>query len=128
MGRRLRALIQEGVDSFDAMNRVQDHLLALAHAHVERVVLEAFREGVARAPSPAASERLASLAALWALARLEADRGWFLECGYFEGAKARAIRAQVNALCREVAEQVEGLVDAFGIPDAVLRAPAGLAG
>ena len=127
-GRRLHALIQEGVDSFDAMNRVQDHLLALAHAHVERVVLEAFREGVARAPSPAASERLASLAALWALARLEADRGWFLECGYFEGAEARAIRAQVNALCREVAEQAEGLVDAFGITDAVLRAPAGLAG
>ena len=124
-GRRLRGLIQGGMDSFEAMNRCQDHLLALADAHVERLVLEAFQDGIARAPSPAASERLAALAALWVLARLEADRGWFLECGYFEGVKARAIRAEVNALCGEVAEQAEGLVAAFGIPDAVLRAPAG---
>ena len=123
-GRRLRALIQDGVDSFEALNRCQDHLLLLAGAHVERTVLEAFHDGVARAPSPAASERVATL---WALARLEAERGWFLESGYFEGSKARAIRAQVNALCGEVAEQAGGLVDAFRIPDAVLRAPAGAA-
>ena len=71
---------------------------------------------------------LAGLAALWALSRLEADRGWFLESGYFEGGKARAIRGEVNALCGEVTEQSEGLVDAFGIPDAVLQAPAGMRG
>ena len=124
-GRRLRALIGDGVDSFDAMNRCQDHLLQLADAHVERLVLQAFQDGVARAPSPAASERIASLAALWSLARLEADRGWFLECGYFEPPKARAIRAEVNALCGEMVEHAELLVDAFGIPDAVLNAPAG---
>ena len=124
-GRRLHSLIEEGTDSFEAMNRCQDHLLQLAEAHVERVVLEAFQDGVARAPSPAASERIAALASLWALSRLEADRGWFLESGYFEGPKARAVRAEVNALCREVAEHASVLVDAFGIPDAVLGAPAG---
>jgi hypothetical protein len=32
----------------------------------------------------------------------------------------------VNALCGEVAEQALALVAAFGIPDSVLRAPAGL--
>ena len=124
-GRRLRSLIEGGTDSFDAMNRCQDHLLQLAEVHVERVVLEAFQEGVARAPTPAASEQIAALASLWALARLEADRGWFLESGYFEGPKARAIRAEVNALCRDVSEHAAGLVNAFGIPDAVLGAPAG---
>jgi acyl-CoA oxidase len=124
-GRRLRALISDGLDSFVAMNRVQDHLLALAEAHVERRIHEEFEQAVARAPSPAASESLASLAELWALARLEADRGWFLESGYFEPPKARAIRAEVNALCAEVAEHATALVAAFGIPDAVLSAPAG---
>ncbi len=124
-GRRLRALIGDGVDSFEAMNRCQDHLHQLAEAHVERILFEAFLDGVARAPSPAASERIASLAALWALARLEADRGWFLESGYFEPPKARAIRAEVNALCGEMVEHAELLVDAFGIPDSVLDAPAG---
>ena len=124
-GRRLHSLIEEGTDSFEAMNHCQDHLLQLAEAHVERVVLGAFLDGVARAPSPAASERIAALASLWALSRLEADRGWFLESGYFEGPKARAVRTEVNALCREVAEHAAVLVDAFGIPDAVLGAPAG---
>ena len=59
---------------------------------------------------------------------IEADRAWFLESGYFEAPKARAIRAEVNALCGEVAEHAVALVDAFGIPDSVLRAPAGRAG
>lgn len=125
-GRRLRALIQDGVDSFEALTRCQDHLLKLAEAHVERVLHEAFQRGVARAPTPAASECLSAPSALWSLARLEADRAWFLESGYFGGPKARAIRAEVNALCREVADQAEALVDAFGIPDRVLGAPAGL--
>ena len=124
-GRRLRSLIEEGIDSFEAMNLCQDHLLLLAEAHVERVVLAAFQNGIARAPSPAASDRIATLASLWALARLEADRGWFLESGYFEGPKARAIRAEANTLCGEVAEHAAVLVDGFGIPDAVLKAPAG---
>ena len=56
-GRRLHSLIEEGTDSFEAMNHCQDHLLQLAEAHVERVVLGAFLDSVARAPSPAASER-----------------------------------------------------------------------
>ena len=123
-GRRLRALIRDGMDSFEAMNRCQDHLLKLAEAHVERIVLEAFHDGMARAPSPGAAERIGVLASLWALARLEADRGWFLECGYFEAPKARAIRAEVNALCRALLPHAELLVDAFGIPDEVLDAPA----
>ena len=125
-GRRLRTLIQDGVDSFEALARCQDHLLTLAEAHVERVVHEAFLGGVARAPSPAARECLSTLSILWSLARLEADRAWFLESGYFGGPKSRAIRAEVNALCRDVAERAESLVDAFGIPGRVLGAPAGL--
>jgi hypothetical protein len=40
---RMRSRIREGTDSFDAVNEVQDHLIALARAHVERVVLEAFQ-------------------------------------------------------------------------------------
>jgi acyl-CoA oxidase len=63
---------------------------------------------------------LRSLAALFALSRLEDDRGWFLESGYLEANKARAIRTQVTALCAEVRDHAEILVDGFGVPDAVL--------
>jgi acyl-CoA oxidase len=124
--RRLRDRIGDGMDSFEAMNQVQDHLVALARAHVERWVLEAFHDAVARAPDPGTSETLGTLAVLHGLARLEDDRGWFLEAGYLEPAKSRAIREQVNRLCAEVAGQAVALVDGFGIPDEVLKAPDGL--
>ena len=60
---------------------------------------------------------------LW---RIEEDRGWFLESGYAEPRKTKAVREQVNELCGRVREDARGLVDAFGIPDAVLGAPIAL--
>jgi acyl-CoA oxidase len=123
VARRLKGRLDDGMDSFQAMNEVQDHLVTLARAHTERLLLEAFVDGIRRAPTPGTSETLRTLAALFALERLEQDRAWFLEAGYFEPSKSEAIRAQVNALCGEVAEHAEFLVDAFAIPDTVLRAP-----
>jgi acyl-CoA oxidase len=120
---RLRARLGDGMDSFQAVVEVQDHLVTLARAHVERLLLERLHDAVARAPTPGLSEALATTAALYALARIEADRGWFLESGYVEGAKARAIRAQVGGLCSEVRCLAHVLVDGFGVPDAVLPAP-----
>ena len=125
LAQRLKARIDEGMDTFRALNECQDHAVELAEAHVERFILEAFHDGVARAPSPGLSEALAGVAALFALARMEAHRGWYLESGYLEAPKSRAVRAQVNALCGEVREYARFLVDAFGIPDEVLAAPAG---
>lgn len=126
--RRLKDLIDEGTDTFQAMNVCQDHLVTLARAHVERHGLECLHEAVKRAPAPGLSEVLRTAAQLFALERLEHHRGWYLESGYFEGGKARAVRTQVNALCGELREQARFLVDAFGIPDEVLRAPDGVAG
>ena len=140
---RLRHRIQEGQDSYHAFNDCQDHLLSTAQAHVERVVLEQFIEAVAacepeaaepgaverRATEPAASgqgslqDTLQSLCALFALSRIEADRGWFQESGYLSSGKSKAIRAQVNKLCAELRPDAVGLVDAFGIPDELLGAP-----
>ena len=96
--------------------------------HTERLLLEAFQDGVARAPSLGLSETLGTLSQLFALSRLEADRGWFLEAGYFEPAKSKAIRHQVSDLCSAVREYAVPLVDAFGIPDDVLKAPDGIRG
>lgn len=123
---RLKGLIDEGVDSFEAMNRVQDHLVELASAYVERSALEAFHAAVVKAPTPGVSETLRTLAELHALERIEAHRGWYLESGYLDPAKSKAIRSLVNTLCGEVREDALFLVDAFGIPDTLLGAPAGL--
>jgi acyl-CoA oxidase len=119
LGRRLRRRIESGEDSFSALNACQDHAVALAHAHVERIVLERFRDAITAADTGVRAA-LEPLATLFALSRLEADAGWFLEKGYFEAGKSRAIRALVNQLCGEIRPAAVAYVDAFGIPDALL--------
>lgn len=126
VARRLRGRVEEGMDSFQAMNECQDHLMTLATAHVERITLEALQTGAIRAPTPGLSEALGRLAELYALSRLERHAAWHLEAGTIEGGKSQAVRAAVNALCGEVREHALLLVDGFGIPDAVLRAPDGI--
>ena len=120
---RLRHRLQEGQDSYYAFNECQAHLLSTAHAHVERVVLEQFVKAVAACEPESLREPLQSLCALFALSRIEADRGWFQESGYLTGGKSKAIRAQVNKLCGALRPDAVALVDSFGIPDELLAAP-----
>lgn len=116
---RIRGRLRDGMDSFQAINEVQDHLVSLAKAHAERIAAEAFHAAVEEAPG-GVGDALARVYVLFALSTLESDRGWFLETGVFEPAKARAIRTRVNELCREVAALSPDLVDAFAIPEAIL--------
>ena len=115
VARRLRSRMQDGMDSFDAFTECQDHLIATAKAHVERIMLEQF---IAAAPP-----QLSALRSLYALSRLEADRAWFLEAGELTASKSRAIRSEVNALCAELRPQCTALVEGFNIPDHLLAAP-----
>ena len=64
---------------------------------------------------------LALQCALYALSRIEADRAWFLEQNLFDGVVAKAVRTQVNALLHRLRPLAVELVDAFGIPDALLQ-------
>ncbi len=123
VARRLKSRIDDGIHSHRAVSECQDHLVQLALAHVERVVLDHFHDGVLHAPTPGLSEALGVQASLYALSRIEAARGWYLESGYIEPPKARAIRRQVELLCAESGTYARFVVDAFGIPDEVLRAP-----
>lgn len=116
---RIRARLRDGMDSFLAINEVQDHLVLLAESYAERVALESFQRAVDAAPD-AFREPLGKVCALFALDRIEADRGWFLESGYFEPAKSRAIRNTVNDLCAELTLDAVPLVDAFGVPEALV--------
>ncbi|MEM7480678.1 MAG: acyl-CoA dehydrogenase [Acidobacteriota bacterium] len=123
VAQRLKKRIDDGMESQQALIDCQDHLVALAKAHAERIVLDRFAEAVDGTPEPELRAVLSLLCDLYALHRLEQDRAWFLERGYFESNKAKAIRDLVNALCLEARQQAVPLVDAFGIPDAVLAAP-----
>jgi len=126
VARRLKHRLDQGMDSFDAMNACQDHLCSLALAHIEREVQESFRRAVDSTPDPELQAALDELSRFWALTRLEEASAWFLESGYMEGVQSRAIRAQVNLLCPVVRKSAVALVDAFGIPEDLLGAPAAI--
>ncbi|MEO1228047.1 MAG: acyl-CoA dehydrogenase, partial [Myxococcota bacterium] len=108
---------------FEAAMDIQDHLQSLALAHVEAHVFGCFRAAVERQPAGPEREALQTLCALHGVSTLAQHAGWFLENGYVEAAKARALRRLVTRLCAEVRPLAVPLVDAFGIPDAVLSAP-----
>ena len=122
---RLKGRIDKGVDSFDAFVEVQDHLLTLARAHAERLVLEAFQDAADRVDDAQLRNTLRLTCALYALEHVERDRGWFLEQNLFDGPVSKAVRDQVNAVLGRLRPVAVELVDAFGIPDALLGSEIG---
>jgi acyl-CoA oxidase len=123
VAQRLKSRIDKGMDSHAAFLECQSHLIKLGHAHIERVVLEQFREGVEKAPTDELRESLDKLCCLFALFRIERDHGWFMESGYLEGNKSKAIRSTIDRLCSALRQNAVALVDAFGIPNELLAAP-----
>ncbi len=121
--KRLKRHIDSGMDSFDAFNVSQHHLVQVGLAYVERIILEQFMLAVGRTKDAGCRAVLQKLCNLFALSQLEKNRGWYLEQGYMEGVKTKAIRKLVNQLCWDVRKEAVPLVNAFGIPDALLAAP-----
>jgi acyl-CoA oxidase len=121
--KRLRRLIQEGMDSFDAFNVCQHHLVEVGQAYVERIILEQFQLQVQQTNDPHLQQTLTKLCQLFALHHFDEHKGWYLENGYMQGAKTKAIRKLLNQLCWEVRKDAVPLVDAFGIPEVCLAAP-----
>ena len=123
VARRLKRGIDEGTEPGEVFSRVQDHVIAMARAHVERLVLEAFVDKVAGLPEGDLRSALRLLCDLHALATIERDRAWFMEHGRLTSARAKAITREVNDLCRAVRPLAVDLVDAYAVPPALLRSP-----
>lgn len=119
---RIKHHLDDGMDSFDAFNTCQYHMVNVGQAYIERVVLEEFQKGTESAPENL-QPILNKLCQLYALSTIEKNKGWYLEQGYMEGTKTKAIRREVNDLCFELRKDVVALVDAFDIPDECLGAP-----
>ncbi len=107
---------------FEGVNRLGDHMLFVAHAHLERVLLEAFIAGIEACTDPDARAVLERLCSLYALSSIDADRAWYLEHNRISTGRAKAIGVQVNALCAELRPDALALVEGFGIPEAWLGA------
>ncbi|MGW0857655.1 acyl-CoA dehydrogenase family protein [Streptomyces sp. NPDC002690] len=121
--RRLKRGIDQKGDPGAVFSQVQDHVIGVARAHVERLVLEAFTDKVRTLPEGGNKAALSLLRDLSALSVIESDRAWFMEHGRLTVQRSKAITRQVDELCRKVRPLAVDLVDAWGIPPETLRAP-----
>ncbi|MEV6570182.1 acyl-CoA dehydrogenase [Streptomyces sp. NPDC051577] len=123
LARRIKRGIDQKREPGAVFSQVQDHVIALARAHVERLVTEAFVDKVRALPEGGEKAALSLLCDLFALSTIEADRAWFMEHGRLTAQRSKAISREVTDLCRKVRPLAVDLVDAWGVPSAMLRAP-----
>jgi len=124
--RRLKRHIDSGMDSFDAFNVCQHHLVQVGFAYIERIILEQFILQIQNTKDAGCKMVLKKVCDLFALSQIDKNKGWYLEQGYMEGVKTKAIRKLVNQLCWEIRQDAVPLTDAFAIPDRCLAAPIAL--
>jgi acyl-CoA oxidase len=120
---RLRKRITAKMPVEQATLEVQEHLVALAKAHAERLTLEWFDAAVVKIEDATLRALLDNVGALHGITVLRADAAFYIGEGYFEPSKESALRRESDLLIRELLGSAVGLVDAFGIPPACLAAP-----
>jgi acyl-CoA oxidase len=121
--KRIKKLIDEGLDAYDAFNVAQHQMMDVAKAYLDRVVLEQFLTKIETIKDANAKAMLTQLAHLFALHKMDENKAWYLENNYLEGVKTKAIRKMVNQICWDIRPDALALVDAFGIPESCLAAP-----
>jgi acyl-CoA oxidase len=123
VARRLKRGMDNKMNPGEVFSRVQDHVIHAARAHVERLVLEAFVDKVRGMEEGDDKVALGLLCDLHALSVIEEDRAWFMEHGRLTTVRSKEISRRINSLCRRVRPLARDLVEAFGIPEEMLRAP-----
>ena len=121
--KRLKKLIDSGLAPYDAFNVVQHQMIDVTQAYLERIVLEQFQIAITSIKDPNSKTVMVKLCQLYALSQIEINKGWYLEDGYMEAVKTKAIRKMVNQLCWDIRPEAVSLVEAFNIPDSCLSAP-----
>ncbi|MBF6300211.1 acyl-CoA dehydrogenase family protein [Nocardia amamiensis] len=118
---RLRARAQD-TRPFEAFNNAQDHILAAGAAHIDRLVLEAFIEGIAGIDDPDARELAGSMCDLYVYSIIEESQAWFIMHRFMSVERAKAVRRGVNELVDRLRPHALTLVEAMGVPESMLRA------
>ncbi|MEV6320865.1 acyl-CoA dehydrogenase [Nocardia sp. NPDC051787] len=118
---RLRARAKD-TRPFEAFNNAQDHILAAGSAHIDRLVLEAFIEGIAGIDDPDARELAGSMCDLYVYSTIEENQAWFIMHRFMSVERAKAVRRGVNELVDRLRPHALTLVEAMGVPESMLRA------
>jgi len=120
---RIREYVKKGMPSYQAFLKVQTHLLTLGRAYSVELAYATFVDFTATIKDEKNKALFQKLGTLYALYQLRKDASWYLEQGYINGNKSKALRQRVERLSTELRPHIGTLVDGFGIPDHCLQAP-----
>lgn len=120
-GHRLRARAKD-TTPFEAFNNAQDHILAAGTAHIDRLVLEAFIEGIEGIQDQEARDLAETVCDLYVYATLEENRDWYIMHRFMSVERAKAVRRGVNELVDRLRPEARTLVEGMGVPESMLRA------
>ncbi len=121
--RRLRkADRNDPAQAFAVFNGAQDHVIRCGHAHIERVVLEAFTAGIARCEDPDAQDLLRDVCSLYALSEIESDLAWFMGHNRLSDQRAKTVTTLINDLLEKLKPHTLTLIEGFAVPESSLGA------
>ncbi|WP_067689395.1 acyl-CoA dehydrogenase family protein [Nocardia jejuensis] len=120
-GHRLRARAGE-TGPFEAFNNAQDHILAAGNAHIERLVLEAFIDGIADIEDPDARALADTVCDLFVYSTIEQNQAWFIMHRFMSVERAKIVRRGVNELVERLRPYALTLVEGMGVPASMLHA------
>ncbi|MBB5917211.1 acyl-CoA oxidase [Nocardia transvalensis] len=118
---RLQARAKE-TGPFEAFNNAQDHILAAGEAHIDRLVLEAFIEGISGIDDEEARALADTVCDLFVFSSLEQHSAWYIMHRFMSVERAKAVRRGVNELVDRLRPAAPTLVEALGVPEPMLHA------
>jgi acyl-CoA oxidase len=118
---RMRSFIKKKVNANDIFLRVQTHIVSLSKAHIEHFIYKEFANNIDTVTSPKEKAALQLMLQTYALNAIVEDRGWFLENDYISSEKSKAIKKILSSLYKNIRPKAKVYVDAFGIPEVLLK-------
>ena len=124
LARRLRPARKLPVEkAAKLVDKVQDHMISCAWAHIDRMILEAFFEAESTLTDERSQEVLEQVRDVFFLSVVCDNAGWFLEQSLLTGTRTKGARAGLADLVDSLGPWSEVLVDAFGTPSTMLDIP-----
>ena len=124
LARRLRPARKLPVEkAAKLVDKVQDHMVSCAWAHIDRMILEAFFEAESTITDERSQEVLEQVRDVFFLSVVCDNAGWFLEQSLLTGTRTKGARAGLADLVDSLGPWSEVLVDAFGVPSTMLDIP-----
>ncbi|OHR23803.1 acyl-CoA oxidase [Corynebacterium sp. HMSC061H03] len=124
LARRLRPARKLPVEkAAKLVDKVQDHMISCAWAHIDRIILEAFFEAESTITDERSQEVLEQVRDVFFLSVVCDNAGWFLEQSLLTGTRTKGARAGLADLVDSLGPWSEVLVDAFGVPSTMLDIP-----